>query len=77
MKPLISIFSTILLLSMLGTAMCYNHAWPEKCIFPFKYKESWFKSCTTADYDTPWCATTLHENGHVNDWKHCSCTCYN
>ncbi|CAL4096357.1 unnamed protein product, partial [Meganyctiphanes norvegica] len=43
------------------------------CVFPFRYNDLVFNSCTTLDANDPWCSTeTDSRDNHVEDkWKYC------
>ena len=40
----------------------------EACVFPFVYRNRFFKTCTSSDGDQPWCAT-------ADGWGYCSPGC--
>jgi len=46
------------------------------CVFPFQYGDSagklaTFDSCTTANHNTKWCATSVNKYGVMNTWENC------
>ena len=58
-------------------ATCKTLARPDvpsqACIFPFVYKSVLYTHCTTIDYNQPWCATAVNQEGtFMNDqWGVC------
>lgn len=54
--------------STTGKQNCTMHR-PSECVFPFKYKDLMYKTCTGVDaHEALWCSTTANYSGH---WKRC------
>lgn len=49
----------------------------EPCVFPFKYQNNNFETCTFAGRFYSWCATKLNEDGYLLDknWGYCNEDC--
>jgi len=47
------------------------------CVFPFRYKDVTYTSCTTIDRGQPWCATATNSSGNFlpGSWGYCPPTC--
>ena len=47
------------------------------CVFPFRYKEKLYESCTSTDHIQNWCATKVGQNDtYVDDeWGNCNENC--
>merc|ERR1712168_948567 len=43
------------------------------CVFPFKYKGTWYNKCTTVDAKRKWCATMTDMSGKyvTNNYAYC------
>lgn len=55
------------------TAVCT--AGGEPCVFPFKYNNRLYNSCTTADGDANWCAIAVDSDGKMTDYNYCDSNC--
>lgn len=44
----------------------------KKCVFPFRYKNKSYYSCTTANHDRPWCSVQNKVDGHYKQWGNCN-----
>ena len=56
--------------SALGTpAGGKNNAACGNCVFPFIFRGEEHQACTFSDSSIPWCATTIHPNGTVVQYK--------
>ena len=49
------------------------------CIFPFKFKNVEYDSCTDRDHSTFWCPTKVDNLGNYieNEWANCGQNCVN
>ena len=64
---------------------CYTISGPSPnswCVFPFKYKEKEYSSCTYDDAvdGRPWCSVKIddlgdHATGVSDQWGHCNAAC--
>ena len=45
------------------------------CIFPFKYGDNLYQSCTDVDDSRPWCATLVDENREQLGYSYCEPQC--
>ena len=65
---------------------CYTKSGPSPnswCVFPFKYKEKVYSSCTYDDAvdGRPWCSVKVDTQGDVitgvsDQWGHCNDACF-
>ena len=45
------------------------------CELPFKYKKNEYKTCTTKDKDSMWCATWVDDERNMINWAYCNAIC--
>ena len=41
------------------------------CVFPFSYLGVTYLECTSAGSSSPWCATSVNDNGNYITWQYC------
>ena len=41
------------------------------CVFPFSYLGVTYLECTSAGASSPWCATSVNNNGNYITWQYC------